>query len=75
MATELNQEPRTITVDEARKQLGISRGLAYRLAASGELAPGLPVFKLGNTYRISRKLLDAYLDGKLLNPNGGSPMS
>jgi excisionase family DNA binding protein len=61
------EQPRTISIEAAAKELGIGRSLAYQLARSGEL-PG--VIKLGNRYVISRAALDRLLDGGLGAPMG-----
>lgn len=51
----------TLTVPEAGKVLGISRGAAYRAAETGEL-PGV-VGKIGKRIIVSRSLLERYLQG------------
>ncbi|TML41328.1 MAG: helix-turn-helix domain-containing protein [Actinobacteria bacterium] len=48
----------TLTVAEAAELLGISRGLAYELAARGEL----PVLRLGRRIVIPRKALEALVE-------------
>ena len=50
----------TMTIREAAKLLGISRGLAYDLAGKGEL-PGCR--RLGKKYLVVRKELDRWLGG------------
>lgn len=57
-------EPRTVTVEQAAKQLGIGRQLAYQLAKRGEL-PG--VLKLGGRYVVSRQRLEETLAGQAEN--------
>ena len=52
-------ESRTLTVEEAAKELGIGRSLAYSLAQAGEL-PG--VIRLGRRILVSRAQLNAVLD-------------
>jgi excisionase family DNA binding protein len=57
----LDELPPTISVEEAAALLGISRGLAYRAAASG----ALPALRLGKRLRVSttalrRVLADGY---------------
>ena len=54
-------EPATMTVEEAAALLGIGRQTAYDLAARGGL-PG--ALRLGRRWVISRKVLDAWLEGK-----------
>ena len=58
--TPIAGEPRTLTVEEAARELGIGRDLAYRLARQGEL-PG--VRRLGSRYLVSRDALERYLAG------------
>ena len=51
----------TISVEEAAKELGIGRNLAYALARKGEL-PG--VLRLGARYVVRRALLEKVLRGE-----------
>jgi excisionase family DNA binding protein len=53
--------PKTISVEDAARELGIGRQLAYQLARSGEL-PG--VMRLGHRYVVSRQRLDKALAGE-----------
>jgi excisionase family DNA binding protein len=53
----VDTEPRTVTVEQAAKELGIGRSLAYELARSGEL----PAPRLGHRFVIPRARLDAML--------------
>ena len=51
----------TVTIPEAAGMLGISRGLAYTLAArDGELV-GIPVLRLGRRMVLPRARLEAQL--------------
>jgi excisionase family DNA binding protein len=50
-------ERRTVSIPEAAAILGIGRGSAYRLAASGQL----PVLRLGGRIVVSRDGLDEML--------------
>ena len=43
----------TIDLETARRALGIGRTAAYRRAADGELAPGIPVIRVGRVFRVS----------------------
>ena len=52
--------PRTVTVEQAAKELGIGRSLAYELARSGEL----PALRLGHRFVIPRERLDQMLAGE-----------
>jgi len=58
----------TITVPEAGRLLGISRGQAYEMARTG----GIPVVRLGKRIVVPRKKLLAMLEGtKTDEPEGG----
>jgi excisionase family DNA binding protein len=52
---------RTVTVTEAARTYGISRGQAYELARRGEL-PG--VVRLGRRYVVSRAVMERVLNGE-----------
>lgn len=52
-----NQERLCLSVPEAAKLLGISRGLAYELAGSGQL----PVVRLGRRLLVPRAALENML--------------
>jgi excisionase family DNA binding protein len=52
-------QPAALTVNEAAALLNLSTATVYRLLAKGEL----PGRKFGNSWRISRDALDAYLKG------------
>jgi excisionase family DNA binding protein len=60
MVTEETQ-PRTVTIENAAKELGVSRAFAYKLAREGAL-PGL--IRLRGRFLISRAALDRLLDGR-----------
>lgn len=53
---------KTYSIPQAAAILGIGKGTAYELARSGEL-PG--VLHIGNRMLISRKVLDAYVNGEI----------
>ena len=53
-------ETATVSVSHAAELLGIGRNLAYELARRGEL-PG--ALRLGRRIVVSRKGLDAFLEG------------
>jgi excisionase family DNA binding protein len=55
------EEPRTVSVEEASRALGISREHGYALARRREL-PGLIV--LGHRYVVSRAALQRVLNGE-----------
>jgi excisionase family DNA binding protein len=57
----------TYTIDEAARLLGISRGLAYRLAREGRL-PG--VIPLGRRFVVSRAALEHLLAGDVSGRDG-----
>ena len=50
----------TVTVREAAKLLGISRGTAYQLAKEGKL-PG--ALRLGRRIVVSKKAVELFLEG------------
>lgn len=52
---------RTYSVVEAAQLIGIGKGRAYDLARSGKL-PGC--LEVGGRFLVSKKKLDAYLDGE-----------
>ena len=54
-------EKRTYTVEEIQVILGISRGTAYKLLEKKEFR----WFKIGSTYRISKKNFDDWLDNMM----------
>ena len=57
----MNQvEPKTLTVPEAAKLLGISRGSAYEAAKTGEL----PVVRIGKRLLVPIKALERMLEGE-----------
>ena len=56
-----NIRTETLNVEMAAKMLGIGRQTAYDLASKGEL-PG--ALRLGGRIVVSRRLLEAFLDGK-----------
>lgn len=61
-------EKLTISVEEAARQLGISRGLAYELARTGKL-PG--VIRLGaKRLVVSRAALERLLEGEAPQGSG-----
>tara|TARA_R110000765_G_scaffold153876_1_gene256821 strand:- start:693 stop:899 length:207 start_codon:yes stop_codon:yes gene_type:complete len=61
MANNIKAFQETLSVDEAAVLLGISRKTAYKLAKVGEL-PGVRM--LGTRYKVSKKLLEDWLEGK-----------
>ncbi len=63
----MQQERQTLTVEEAAKLLGVSRGSAYEAVRSGEL----PVVRLGRRLLVPRQALDRLLAGS--DPKGPAP--
>jgi len=53
----VQQERQTLTVEEAAKLLGVSRGSAYGAVRSGEL----PVVRLGRRLLVPRQALERML--------------
>lgn len=58
-------ERRTLTVDEAARELGIGRTLAFQMARTGQL----PVIRLGRRVLVPR----AALERLLADPQAGRP--
>lgn len=56
-------EARTYTVPQAARLLGLSRGFAYQMAGTGELA-GVKVLRVGSRLLVPRAALDALLAGE-----------
>ena len=61
-------DPLTVTVEEAAKLLGVSRGLAYELVARGEL----PALRLGRRRVVPRKAIDALIADACAEDSGES---
>jgi excisionase family DNA binding protein len=57
--------PQTLTVEQAAKALGVSRGLAYQAARDGSL----PTIRLGRRLLVPRCRLEQLLAGEDLNGN------
>jgi excisionase family DNA binding protein len=51
----------TLTIREAAELLGVSAWSCYQLARSGELAPGVPVLKVGRRLVVPRAAIEAAL--------------
>lgn len=63
-----------VPLDHARKELGIGRSSAYMLARDkGELMMGLPVFRIGGVWKVSRAQLDRIVAGDI--PTAGDGMT
>ena len=62
----MNVSSLTVTIPEVAKALGISRGLAYDLARRDALP--VPIIKLGRRMVLSRKAIEALLEGRQLGP-------
>jgi excisionase family DNA binding protein len=56
------KSPRTLSVEEAAKELGISRHLAYEQARTGHIG-GIPVLRIGRRLLVPRAALDRVLEG------------
>jgi excisionase family DNA binding protein len=59
-------EPLTLTIDEAAKLLGVSRGLAYEAARRGEL----PTLRLGRRLLVPRARLLELVGGQEMREAG-----
>lgn len=62
----MQQERQTLTVEEAAKLLGVSRGSAYEAARSG----ALPVLRLGRRLLVPREALERLLAQAGSDPKG-----
>lgn len=60
MATVTEVEKSTLTICEAAKILGVSRGLAYQLAREGKI----PVIRLGKRIVVPKLSLQKLLSGE-----------
>lgn len=63
MSTKHSEEKRTVSVEEAAKELGIGRGLAYQSARTTGQIAGVPVLRVGRRMLIARAALDRVLAG------------
>ena len=61
----MTEQPLTLTVEEAGRLLGVSRGLAYAAARDGSL----PTVRLGRRLLVPRRRLEQLLAGENLNGN------
>ena len=61
-------EPRTLTIEETARLLGISRTLAYELASTDRLP--VPVIRLGRRLVVSRAALERVLTGEFAPATG-----
>ncbi len=55
-----SQERKTLTIEEAAKELGIGRNLAYEAAHTGEI----PTVRIGRRLLVPRIALERMLRGK-----------
>jgi excisionase family DNA binding protein len=65
------EAPATVSVPEAGRRLGISRGSAYRAARDGSL----PSIRVGGRVLVPKRALDRLLDGGGAEANGGAGSS
>jgi excisionase family DNA binding protein len=56
----MGEERRTVTIEEAGRELGISRNGAYEAAKRGEI----PTIKIGRRILVPRAALDRLLSGE-----------
>jgi excisionase family DNA binding protein len=61
MVTTPTDRPRTLTVEQAARELGIGRTLAFEMARTGRL----PVIRFGRRVLIPRAALDRMLAGDI----------
>lgn len=50
--------PALVPLNVAADELGIGRTLAYKLVATGQIAAGVPVFRIGSKWMVTRHQLD-----------------
>jgi excisionase family DNA binding protein len=53
----------TLTIAEVAQILGIGRRTAYEIIQRGEFP--MPVQKIGGRFKVSRRILDRYLNGEV----------
>lgn len=58
----ISTEPRTYSIPEFARLLGVSRGYAYECAADGSIA-GVPVIRVGRRMVLPRVVADRVLAG------------
>lgn len=60
------QPTSTVKIREAAEILGVSQSNLYTLArTTGQIAPGVPILRIGTSLRIPRERLMAYAAGEL----------
>ena len=67
MQTKQTDDRRTVSVEQAARELGIGRGLAYECARRGEI----PVLRVGRRFLVPRAALDRLLAGDSLDRSAG----
>ena len=65
----IQEEPYTLTIEEAARRLGIGRSLAYDLARRDELP--VKVLRLGRRLVVPRPALERVLNGEGAGPEAG----
>ena len=60
MTTEAEQPRKTMTIEEAARQLGIGRNSAYEAAARGEI----PAIRIGKRLLVPTERFRRFLDGE-----------
>ncbi len=61
--------PALVPLNDARTELGLGLTTAYKLAKeAGELVPGVPVFRIRGTWKVSRAQLDRFIAGDIRVP-------
>ena len=59
--------PRTVSIEEAARMLGIGRTTAYQLARAGAFPAR--IFKIGSGWKVSRHSLELLIDGDAEQPS------
>ncbi len=68
ISTNQSNSRKTLTVEEAARELGIGRGLAYEAARTTGNIAGVPVLRVGRRMLIGRAALERVLVGREPEP-------
>lgn len=58
-------EDKLLTIDDIQKRLGIGRNLAYKLVSEKKIK----AFRIGRSWKISKKALEEYVRNSEKNPS------
>lgn len=54
--------PALVRLPDACKELGIKKTTSYVLVRTGELVPGVPVFRIASRWYVTRTQLDRFIE-------------